>query len=89
MQLQRLYEIDTMKTKRLRIKKANVKKSVCAICGSEIKGWCARVEIMNYAGNRDGVYCHRECLIGLLKCIFPKSLRIGKKLKQKFLLRMV
>ena len=79
--------------KRLKIKKANVKRSVCAICGSEIRGRCARVEIVNLVANyefiKEGVYCHRECLIGLLKSVFPKSLRMNKRLKRKFLLRMV
>ena len=78
---------------KLEIRKANVKESVCAICGSEIRGRCARVEIIGVAGNvqyvKEGVYCHRECLIGLLKSVFPKSLRINKRLRQKFLLRMV
>ena len=73
---------------KLSIRKVERKGEVCSLCGERGRYWVALVwEWKNVRGAV--AFCHKECLLLLLKKLFPKDMRVSKRVRMRGLTRRV
>ena len=72
---------------KLTILRVEKKGEVCAICGE--KGRYGVILTWEFKGMKAYAFCHKECLLLLLKKLFPKDMRVSKRVRKRGLARAI